>query len=98
MTDWSAAKLKAEDFEDIDFDHIVTDEAMRCFLRYTILRNKKMMKKRGKGKKKGDASNKARKSPRQPARRERLTLRPWPQRRRSRLLLWWPLSREGCLQ
>jgi hypothetical protein len=61
--------LKVEDFEDIDFDHIVIDEAMRRFLGYTIPRNKKMMTKRGKGKKKGDASNKAPKSPRQPAKK-----------------------------
>jgi hypothetical protein len=52
MIDWSVAKLKAEKFEDIDFDHIVTDEAMRRFLGYTIPHNKKMTK-RGTGKNKG---------------------------------------------
>jgi hypothetical protein len=69
MTDWSAAKLKAEKFDDIDFDHIVTDEAMKRFLRYTIPPNKKMMTKRGKGKKKGDASHQAPKALRQPAKK-----------------------------
>jgi hypothetical protein len=70
MTDWSMAKLKAENFDDINFDHIVTDEAMRPFLRYTIPPNKKMMTKRRKGKKKGDASHQAPKSPRQPAKKK----------------------------
>lgn len=69
MTDWSAAKLKAEEFDDINFDHIVTAEAMRWFLRYTISRNKKMMTKWGKGKKKSDASYQAPKSPRQPTKK-----------------------------
>jgi hypothetical protein len=64
MTDWSVAKLKAEKFEDIDFDHIVTNEAMRQFLGYTILPNKRMMTKQGKGKKKADAPHQAPKSPR----------------------------------
>jgi hypothetical protein len=66
MTGWFAAKLKAKEFEDIDFDHIVTDEAMRWFPGYTIPRKKEMRTKKGKGKKKGDASNQAPKSPRQP--------------------------------
>jgi hypothetical protein len=95
--------LKAEQFDDIDFDHIVTDEAMKQFLGYSIPENKKMMTKRGKAKKKGDAPTKALKFPKQLAKKRTLTSRPWPrrkwpQRRKNRILLWQLLSRGGCLR
>jgi hypothetical protein len=41
MCDWTAARVKAEKFKDIDFNTLVTDETMRRFLGYTILENKK---------------------------------------------------------
>jgi hypothetical protein len=61
ISDWSAAKVKAEEFEDIDFDKLVTDETMRRFLGYKIPENKKTATKRGAAKKKSDAPQ----SPRQ---------------------------------
>jgi len=52
ISDWSAAKVKAEKFEKIEFDNLVTEENLRQFLGYNILRNKKMITKRGAAKKK----------------------------------------------
>jgi hypothetical protein len=51
MTEWSGARLKTEQFDDIDFDHIVTDDAIRRFLGYSIPENKRTMTKRVKTKK-----------------------------------------------
>jgi hypothetical protein len=52
MTAWSRERLKAKKLEEIDFDKIVTDEAMRRYLRYSIPFNKTVQTKRGKVKKK----------------------------------------------
>jgi len=52
MTAWSRERLKAKKLEEIDFDKIVTDEAMRRYLRYSIPLNKTVQTKRGKVKKK----------------------------------------------
>jgi len=54
--DWSTARVKAEKFEEIDFDNLVTEENLRQFLGYNILRNKKTITKRGAAMKRSDAS------------------------------------------
>lgn len=41
ISDWSAARVKAKKFEEIDFDNIVTEENLRQFLGYNIPRDKK---------------------------------------------------------
>jgi hypothetical protein len=56
ISEWSAARVKVEKFEEIDFDNLVTEENLRQFLVYNILRNKKMITKRGATKKRSDAS------------------------------------------
>jgi phage terminase large subunit-like protein len=55
ISDWSAARVKAEKFEEIEFDKLVTNETMRRFLGYKIPKNKKTVTKRGATKKKSDA-------------------------------------------
>lgn len=55
ISDWSAARVKVEKFEEIDFDKLVTDETLRQFLGYQILSNKKTVTKRGTTKRKDDA-------------------------------------------
>jgi hypothetical protein len=55
--------LKAKKFEEIDFDKIVTEEAMREHLGYTIPENKTLLNKTGKAKKKDDATPGAPKKP-----------------------------------
>jgi hypothetical protein len=52
IRDWSAARVKAEKFDEIDFDNLVIEEYLRQFLRYNILRNKKTITKRGAAEKK----------------------------------------------
>jgi hypothetical protein len=56
ISEWSAARVKVEKFEEIDFDNLVTEENLRQFLVYNILRNKKMITKRRAAKKRSDAS------------------------------------------
>jgi len=55
ISDWSVVRVKAEKFEEIDFDNLMTEENLRQFLGYNITRNKKTVTKRGATKKKGDA-------------------------------------------
>lgn len=99
ILEWSAVQLKAEKFDDIDFDHIVTDNAMRQFLGYTIPANKKLLTRRGKGKKKGDASHQNPKSPRPPIQKKTAeTETTATKRRRSELPLWLPVFLERGLQ
>lgn len=55
ISDWSAARVKLEKFEEIEFEKLVTDETLRQFLRYKIPSNKMTMNKRGAAKRKDDA-------------------------------------------
>lgn len=55
ISKWSAARVKAEQFEEVDFDNLVTEENMRQFLGYKIPRNKQLITKRGAVKKRTDA-------------------------------------------
>jgi hypothetical protein len=55
ISDWSAIRVKAEKFEEIDFDNLVTEENLRQFLGYNIPRDKKTITKRGAVKKRSDA-------------------------------------------
>jgi hypothetical protein len=55
ISDWSAIRVKVEKFEEIDFDNLVTEENLRQFLGYKILRNKKMITKRGAAKRRSEA-------------------------------------------
>jgi hypothetical protein len=55
ISDWSAARVKIEKFEEIDFDNTVTEENLRQFLGYNIPRDKKTITKRGAAKKRSDA-------------------------------------------
>jgi hypothetical protein len=54
-SDWSIARVKAEKFEQIEFDNIVTEENLRQFLGYNIPTDKKTITKRGAVKKRSDA-------------------------------------------
>jgi hypothetical protein len=40
ISDWSAVRVKAKKFEEVDFDNLVTEENLRQFLGYNISRNK----------------------------------------------------------
>jgi len=55
ICDWSALRVKAEKFEEVDFDNLVTEENLRQYLGYQIPRDKTMITKRGAVKKKGEA-------------------------------------------
>jgi hypothetical protein len=55
ISGWSAARVKAEKFEEVDFDSLVTEENLRQFLGYDIPRDKQLITKRGAIKKKNDA-------------------------------------------
>lgn len=55
ICDWSAIRVKAEKFEEVEFDNLVTEENLRQFLGYNIPRDKKMITKRGAVKKRGEA-------------------------------------------
>jgi hypothetical protein len=56
ISDWSAVRVKAEKFEEVDFDNLVTEENLRQFLGYDIPRDKRTVTKRGAAKKINDAS------------------------------------------
>jgi len=47
ISNWSAIRVKAEKFEEVDFDNLVTEENLRQFLGYNIPRDKKTITKRG---------------------------------------------------
>jgi hypothetical protein len=55
ISDWSAVRVKAEKFKEVEFDNLVTEENLRQFLGYNIPRDKKTITKRGATKKKSDA-------------------------------------------
>jgi hypothetical protein len=55
INDWSAVRVKAEKFEEVDFDNLVTEENLRQFLGYNIPRDKRTITKRGAVKKRNDA-------------------------------------------
>jgi hypothetical protein len=55
ISGWSAARVKAEKFEEVDFDSLVTEENLRQFLGYDIPRDKQLITKSGAIKKKIDA-------------------------------------------
>jgi hypothetical protein len=55
ISGWSAARVKAEKFEEVDFDNLVTEENLRQFLGYDIPRDKQLITKRGAVKKRNDA-------------------------------------------
>jgi hypothetical protein len=55
ISGWSAARVKAEKFEEVNFDSLVTEENLREFLGYNIPRDKQLITKRGAIKKKSDA-------------------------------------------
>jgi hypothetical protein len=55
ISDWSAVRVKAKKFEEVDFDNLVTEENLRQFLGYNISRNKKTITKRRAAKKRSDA-------------------------------------------
>jgi len=55
ISDWSAVRVKAEKFEEVEFDNLVTEENLRQFLGYNIPRDKKTITKRGAAKKRSDA-------------------------------------------
>jgi hypothetical protein len=55
ISDWSAIRVKAEKFEEVDFDNFVTEENLRQFLGYNIPRDKKTITKRGAVKKRNNA-------------------------------------------
>ncbi|XP_062155102.1 uncharacterized protein LOC133863127 [Alnus glutinosa] len=51
----NAWRVKAEKFEEVDFDNLVTEENLRQFLGYNIPRDKQLITKRGSVKKRNDA-------------------------------------------
>jgi hypothetical protein len=55
ISDWSAVRVKAEKFEEVEFDNLVIEENLRQFLGYNILRDKKTITKSGATKKRSDA-------------------------------------------
>jgi hypothetical protein len=55
ISEWSAVRVKAENFEEVDFDNLVTEENLRQFLGYDIPRDKQIITKRGAVKKRNDA-------------------------------------------
>ncbi|XP_062158770.1 uncharacterized protein LOC133866254 [Alnus glutinosa] len=55
ISGWSAARVKADKFEEVDFDNLVTKENLRQFLGYDIPRDKQLITKRGAIKKRNDA-------------------------------------------
>lgn len=55
ISNWSAIRVKAEKFEEVEFDNLVTEENLRQFLGYNIPRDKKTITKRGAVKKRNDA-------------------------------------------
>jgi hypothetical protein len=55
ISGWSAARVKADKFEEVDFDNLVTEENLRQFLGYDIPRDKQLITKRGAIKKRNDA-------------------------------------------
>jgi hypothetical protein len=55
ISGWSAARVKADKFEEVDFDNLVTEENLRQFLGYDIPRDKQLITKRGAIKKRSDA-------------------------------------------
>jgi hypothetical protein len=55
ISDWSAVRVKAEKFKEVDFDNLVTEENLRQFLGYYIPRDKRTVTKRGAAKKRNDA-------------------------------------------
>jgi hypothetical protein len=55
ISDWSAVRVKAEKFKEVDFDNLVTEENLRQFLGYNIPRDKRTITKRGAVKKRSDA-------------------------------------------
>jgi hypothetical protein len=46
ISNWSAVRVKAEKFEEVEFDNLVTEENLRQFLGYNIPRDKKTITKR----------------------------------------------------
>jgi hypothetical protein len=55
ISGWSAVRVKAEKFEEVDFDNLVTEKNLRQFLGYDIPRDKQLVTKRGAIKKRNDA-------------------------------------------
>jgi hypothetical protein len=55
ISGWSAVRVKADKFEEVDFDNLVTEENLRRFLGYDIPRDKQLITKRGAIKKRNDA-------------------------------------------
>jgi hypothetical protein len=55
ISGWSASRVKAEKFEEVDFINLVTEENLRQFLGYDIPRDKQLITKRGAVKKRSDA-------------------------------------------
>jgi hypothetical protein len=55
ISDWSTVRVKAEKFDEVDFDNLVTEENLRQFLGYNIPRDKRTITKRGAVKKRNDA-------------------------------------------
>jgi len=55
ISGWSAVRVKADKFEEVDFDNLVTEENLRQFLGYDIPRDKQLITKRGAIKKRNDA-------------------------------------------
>jgi len=55
ISDWSTVRVKAEKFEEVDFDNLVTEENLRQFLGYNIPRDKRTITKRRAVKKRNDA-------------------------------------------
>jgi hypothetical protein len=54
ISDWSAVRVKAKNFEEVDFNNLVTEENLRQFLGYNISRDKRTITKRGAVKKRND--------------------------------------------
>jgi hypothetical protein len=73
ITAWSSKWSKIKKFDDIDFDKLVTDVALRDHLRFHIPENKTLLNMKGKAKKPEGAGPGASKKP---ARRGPRTLRP----------------------
>jgi hypothetical protein len=55
ISEWSTVRVKADKFEEVDFDNLVTEENLRQFLGYDIPRDKQLITKRGVVKKRSDA-------------------------------------------
>lgn len=47
ISEWSAIRVKAESFEEVDFDNLVTEKNLRQFLGYNIPRDGRTITKRG---------------------------------------------------